>query len=30
MIAVWPDRLEARRRVERLKRQEAIFMPAQE
>jgi cytochrome c-type biogenesis protein CcmF len=30
MICVWPDRLEARRRVERLKRQEAIFMPAQE
>ncbi|MCH7499958.1 MAG: heme lyase CcmF/NrfE family subunit [Nitrospinae bacterium] len=30
MIAVWPDRLEARRRTERLKRQEAIFMPAQE
>ncbi len=30
MIAVWPDRLEARRHVERLKRQEAIFMPAQE
>ncbi len=30
MIAVWPDRLEARRRVERLKRQEAIFIPAQE
>ncbi len=30
MIAVWPDRLEARRRTERLKRQEQIFMPAQE
>ena len=30
MIAVWPDRLEARRRTERLKRQEAIFLPAQE
>ncbi len=30
MIAVWPDRLEIRRRTERLKRQEAIFMPAQE
>ena len=30
MIAVWPDRLEARRRTERLKRQEAIFMPSQE
>jgi cytochrome c-type biogenesis protein CcmF len=30
MIAVWPDRLEARRRTQRLKRQEAIFMPAQE
>ena len=30
MIALWPDRLEARRRTERLKRQEAIFMPAQE
>ena len=30
MISVWPDRLEARRRTERLKRQEAIFMPAQE
>ncbi len=30
VICMWPDRLEARRRVERLKRQEAIFMPAQE
>jgi len=29
-ICMWPDRLEARRRLERLKRQEAIFMPAQE
>ncbi|NIQ00059.1 MAG: heme lyase CcmF/NrfE family subunit [Nitrospinaceae bacterium] len=30
MICVWPDRLEARRRVERMKKQEALFMPAQE
>ena len=29
-IAMWPDRLEARRRIERMKQQEAIFMPAQE
>ena len=30
LIAMWPDRAEARRRVARLKRQEAIFIPAQE
>jgi len=30
VVCMWPDRLEARRRVERLRRQEAIFMPAQE
>ena len=29
-IAMWPDRLEARRRIERMNKQEAIFMPAQE
>ncbi|MGP0629064.1 heme lyase CcmF/NrfE family subunit [Nitrospina sp. 32_T5] len=29
-ICMWPDRLESRRRLERLKRQEAIFVPAQE
>jgi cytochrome c-type biogenesis protein CcmF len=29
-ICMWPDRLEARRRLERLKRQETIFVPAQE
>lgn len=29
-ICMWPDRLEARRRLERLKKQEAIFVPAQE
>ena len=30
LSAMWPDRAEARRRVARLKRQEAIFIPAQE
>lgn len=29
-VVMWPDRLEERRRVERMKQQEAIFMPAQE
>ena len=30
MVCAWPDRLEQRRRLERLKRQEAVFVPAQE
>ncbi len=30
MVSVWPDRLEYRRRLGRLKRQEAVFTPAQE
>jgi len=29
-ICMWPDRLEQRRRLERMKQQEAIFAPAQE
>ena len=29
-VVMWPDRLEERRRLERTKKQEAIFMPAQE
>lgn len=29
-VVMWPDRLEERRRIERRKKQEAIFMPAQE
>ena len=30
MVCAWPDRLEQRRRLERLKRQEIVFSPAQE
>ncbi len=30
MVSVWPDRLELRRRLERMKVQEAVFSPAQE
>ncbi len=30
VVSVWPDRLEQRRRLERMKKQEAIFAPAQE
>ncbi|MCH8312090.1 MAG: heme lyase CcmF/NrfE family subunit [Nitrospinae bacterium] len=30
MICMWPDRLEQRRRLDRMKKQEAIFAPAQE
>jgi len=30
MICAWPDRLEQRRRLQRLKRQEIVFSPAQE
>jgi len=29
-VSVWPDRLEARRRLERMKVQDAVFSPAQE
>ena len=28
MICMWPDRLEQRRRLERMKKQQAIFAPA--
>jgi cytochrome c-type biogenesis protein CcmF len=30
VVCAWPDRLEQRRRLERLKRQQAVFAPAQE
>ena len=30
LIAMWPDRLERRRRFERMKKQELVFSPAQE
>jgi len=30
MVCAWPDRLEQRRRLERLKRQQIVFSPAQE
>ena len=30
LIAMWPDRLERRRRLERMKKQELAFSPAQE
>ena len=30
VICMWPDRLEQRRRLERLRKQELIFSPAQE
>ena len=30
MICMWPDRLEQRRRLDRMKKQQAIFAPAQE
>ncbi|MFQ5450186.1 MAG: heme lyase CcmF/NrfE family subunit [Nitrospinaceae bacterium] len=30
MICMWPDRLEQRRRLERIRRQDAVFAPAQE
>ena len=30
VICMWPDRLEKRRRLERMRRQESIFAPAQE
>ena len=30
MVCMWPDRLEQRRRLERMKKQQAIFAPAQE
>ena len=30
MVSAWPDRLEQRRRLERLKKQRIVFAPAQE